>query len=523
MRKKVLLGAEFTHIEPLGLFYLSSIAKQEGWEPKIVLSHGPDYHEMGKAIEEFNPDMVGFTVYTGNHPGVADLFARHKQQRKDLTTIVGGPHPTYFPLEAQGIADFVVVGEGLNGFRRVLRGEAEKGIVPFTKRESFPLSDRERFYEESPVHKNNPIKNVVTSTGCPYSCTHCYNSNSLDEIEGFSDIDKAKMQSALGTRKRFFPYWQRPVDDVLAEIDHVMNIAPATKFLFLEDDVFGVDMKWLAEFVDKYKDRPKFHANMRFETIDPINSNGEKRISLIKQAGCTGFSLAIESGIPEIRDEVLARRTSDEAMFRAAKLISQYELKSRTYQMLALPYGATKVPTLINLDADLKTLEVNVKLKQETGVPTAPWASTLAPYEGTRISTYCKKHGFYTGEDEILGAETYRIESVLRHVKRWVGPTLSSSSTEWLPQSEQQEYRRKVFTLMNYFPMFALMPNGHEMAREFLESSDHSPERLISQLDPERFHDFPGLIARYIKQPDKTSAGLNKAFRSHLYSSHLFT
>ena len=35
---RILLVAPHSIVEPLGLFYLSTVARQEGWEPKIFLT-----------------------------------------------------------------------------------------------------------------------------------------------------------------------------------------------------------------------------------------------------------------------------------------------------------------------------------------------------------------------------------------------------------------------------------------------------------------------------------------------------
>lgn len=65
---------EYSILDPLALFYLSDIAKQEGYDSKITLSKGPKYEEFKKAIKEFNPDFFGVMVYTGNHMDIWKLF-----------------------------------------------------------------------------------------------------------------------------------------------------------------------------------------------------------------------------------------------------------------------------------------------------------------------------------------------------------------------------------------------------------------------------------------------------------------
>jgi radical SAM superfamily enzyme YgiQ (UPF0313 family) len=225
---------------------------------------------------------------------------------------------------------------------------------------------------------------------------------------------------------------------------------------------------------------------MRFEFVDPEKSKGRERLKLLKQAGCTGLSLAIESGSEVVRQEILNRKTSEELIFRSIKSLGEEGFKVRTYNMIGFPYGATKNETKMNLEADLETLEFNVRLKEETGLPTFAWASTLVPYPGTKIANYCSEKGFYNGTlEDIAGDETYRIGSVLKHLKNY-------GSKERLSQEEQKRYGNQLRELMNYFPILANIPKGHELARKFLERGD------------------------------LTSTGFNKAVRSHVYRNELF-
>ena len=119
--KRVLLGAKYSVIEPLGLLHLSSIAKEEGWQPKITLVKDNNFKDFDKTLNEFNPQYVGFTVYTGNHRQIFSYCDKLKEKNKNIKIIFGGPHATYFPQESLRYADYVVVSEGFNGFREILK------------------------------------------------------------------------------------------------------------------------------------------------------------------------------------------------------------------------------------------------------------------------------------------------------------------------------------------------------------------------------------------------------------------
>lgn len=529
MKKKVILAGEYSLLEPLASYHLSDVARQENWDPKIVLATAPNYPELDTAIKEFNPDVLGVTLFTGNHINFYKYFERLKKDYPEMETVVGGAHPTFFPRDPHNNADYTVAGEGFDAFRQILRGEANKGLVLLRKMEDFSNSDRQRFYDESPEHKNNPIKNIVASVGCYFSCDYCYNSNKISETEGFTEEESSNIIKALGGKDRFFGQKLRPVDEVIAEAKYIIKIAPKTEMFFFEDDVFSGALKWLEEFKEKYREEVglPFHANTRFEIVNPNKDKGRRRLELLVESGCTGLSMAIESGSETMAREVLGRRTKNNLFYDVLDILEKGGIKLRTYNMVALPYGATSKPTKMNLEGDLETLELNVRLREATGQPTIAWASTIAPYPGTQIANYCRNHGFYEGNDfmDLVGDETYRITSVLRHSKEWVGPELSPNSNKWLPSKEQKEYLAKVGALMDYFSAFAKMPDGHKEARRFLEKGDHSPKIILNLMEKHKVFDG---IAKGDELYEKLSqiedrGSFNKTMRSHIYDHELFS
>jgi radical SAM superfamily enzyme YgiQ (UPF0313 family) len=475
MAKKILLGATHSVIEPLGLLHLSTIARQEGYASKIALATN-GFKEFDRIVENFNPSFLGFTVYTGNHNQVFEYLDSLKAKNKDLNIIIGGPHPTYFPKESSKHADYIVLSEGFSAFRKILKNEAKKGIVPLTEREPFPPSDREDFYNSYKEYGDSPIKSIIAETGCPFSCTYCYNSSTISNIEDALDSQqKIEMSNALGSSKRLFPRSSRSVEDIISEIENIKRISPLTQMIYFQDDVFGADREWIKEFTEKYSEVGlPFHAQMRFENADPKNPICRERIDLLEEAGCTGLTFAIESSNDIIRREVLNRNMKEDLMFDTLSYLNKLGYKVRTEQMLGLPYGATTHETKINLEADLETLEFNVRLKKETGLPTMAWASIFAPYRGTKIGEYCKNHGFYSGGNNDV-PETFFQRSVLNFPKAWIGPGLSADEKEyWLNKEEQEKYKDDLQMLRDLFSYFSLVPKGHELARKFLNQKDKS-------------------------------------------------
>ena len=130
-------------------------------EPKIHLAKEKNFNDLERKIEEFNPSLVGFTIYTGNHREVFE-YSDSLRKRKKIETIFGGPHATYFPKESSNYTDYVVLSQGFHSFREILNGKASKGILHLQKKENFPLSLRNQFYNEHLEHKKSEIKSIIT-------------------------------------------------------------------------------------------------------------------------------------------------------------------------------------------------------------------------------------------------------------------------------------------------------------------------------------------------------------------------
>jgi len=481
-KKRILFGASYSAIEPLGLLHLAGLARDEGWERTFHLVKNHNFNEFFERVEEFKPDVVGFNVYTGNHIQLAEAFKKLKKDYPNISTIVGGPHPTYFPEESKKFGDYVVMSEGFGALKKILRGEAKMGILPMESKEEFPHPDRKTFYSEYPEHGKSKIKSIITMTGCPYTCTYCYNSSTPEDLKGGISPELAEqLAKKMGIGGRLFPNNVRSVESIVKEGIEISENWP-TKLLYVQDDVHGLNTKgWLQDFAFRW---PKevglpYHAQMRWEMT--ANDDGKRRLDLIQKAGCFGLTLAIEAADPIIRKEVLSRAMPENLMYDGMKDIIGRGLKVRTEQITGLPYGATTERTAMNLEADLQLVELNVDLRKKTGGPNMAWASTLAPYKRTKLGSYCEEKGHYSGDNSDV-PDTFFDKSVLKFPKEWVGPRLEQlkfSPSIWLDSGDLERYRDQNAELRRIFNFVTLVPEGHKLARNYLTSEEpFSYERL---------------------------------------------
>lgn len=355
---KILLIQKFSIIEPLGLMVIGKAMKDNGYDVDYFLYRGKSIYF---PFDVRNYDLVGFSTYTGNHIEVYDAC----QQLKNIgiKTAIGGPHASFFYDECKKYADYVFRGESVLSFPNM----DDTKIYPMVKPDLL-IPDREGFYRDSPEHKNNRIKNIMTSFGCPFTCTYCYNS----------------------LYKNIYPNLKvrlRSVDSVIEEAKTL-----DAELIFFQDDFFGFNKGWLKEFKDKWGKRP-YHAQMRIETLDT------EKIELLIESGCVSATIAIETYNEDYRSKVLKRKMKNDVIINNCKSLISAGVKLRTEQMLGLP--STTFQDELNL------LKMNCEIS-----PTIAWTSIFQPYRGTELGEYCVNNNLYQGNNDDVD-ESFFTKTVL--------------------------------------------------------------------------------------------------------------
>jgi anaerobic magnesium-protoporphyrin IX monomethyl ester cyclase len=389
MGKRLIFVARWEIIEPLGVLYLLGVAKTLGWEVLPILIDRFNFTPLYEAVESFHPDLVCFSIWTGYHLPVlgsaAEIGAADKVRSKGIRVAIGGPHATFSPNQCLPHADWVIKGDGFRLFRQLLEGELSLGLHFDPQRDDpFPFPDRESVYSRYEDLRRNPIRSLICSTGCPFQCTYCY-------------APHRNAMIAEATGEAAFRLELRSIDDIIREALHVRDTYGARMF-YMQDDIFGFRLDWLADFARRW---PKevgipWHCQIRLEM-----TREERRLDLFAEGGCTGVTIAIESGNEFLRRHVLFRPMSDELIVEGIRRIQRRGLTVRTEQILQVPFS--------DLNTDLGTLALNERLG-----PSLAWASILSPYGGTNMGSIATKFGFFSGDNDSL-RDTFFDRSVLRH------------------------------------------------------------------------------------------------------------
>lgn len=390
---RVLFVTKKFDVEPLGIMYLSAVLQKDGHQVDIATDE-----DVFAEMERFKPHIVAFSVMTGDQNFFVSLN-REVKENFNVVSIMGGPHPTFFPevIEEPGL-DMICIGEGEGAMvdlaNRMERGETVKDIKnlwikqdgniykneirPFiSDLDTIPFPDR-KFTSKYQKGRKWPVSYFIGTRGCPYKCTYCFNHV------------YHKMYKGKGKMVRY-----RSIGNLITEIKGVVR-DHATRLVYFQDDTFTLNKNWLREFCESYKREIKlpFHCHLRPNVVD------EEVVSWLKEANCYSVHMAVETADDYLRNHVLKRNMSIEEIDKAAALLHKYKIKFMLQNLVGLPGGS--------LEKDMETLRLNIRLKPEFVM-----ASILQPYPKTEIAEYSQKLGLYDGNFEDI-QRTFSHSSVLK-------------------------------------------------------------------------------------------------------------
>lgn len=362
-------------VEPLGLMILSSELK--------LCGHSIDIHKFKNEqllrahLHIFNPDIIAISMTTGGHIKLLEVAREVRKINKNIKIVAGGSHVTYFPdVQKEDCLDYIIRGEADFAFPKLVQ-DLMYGTVIKKKDcsilalpvdlDTIPFPDRNLVYM-FPEFRDNPVRNVMTSRGCPFNCSYCY----------------AGVYRELYKGQNIVRY--RSAQNVISECKELVSKYP-TKMIFFADDEFSMDIKRLQEMKDLYLKEVNipFHCQVR---IDVLN---EERIKILKEMGCYSITFAIECGNEEMRKRILNRNISTQRIIDGAKLLKKYGIKFRAENMIGLPDE-----TFANV---LETLNLNIKVK-----PTYAWVSLYQPFPNTKLGEYCKTQKLFDGNSDVIQA-----------------------------------------------------------------------------------------------------------------------
>lgn len=384
---------------PLGLVYLGAVLDRDGHTVQLIDQLAVSLGELCKQVFRFEPDVVGISTVSLN---MDVAIKTSKLLRKKLSVLqkkiyfcAGGVHPTIMPEDAAKRlnADFVVIGEGettlssicssieanggeldLNKFGNVGFFDANGKFVCGSRRvienlgsfpmPSYKLIDMEAYLRPPGFIRGmifNRPATIVSSRGCPFSCTYC-------------------SSSAMFQKKTRF----HSVEYVVSQLKYLKREYGIDSFFFM-DETFTLDKKRVLELCTGFKEIGlPWGCGTRVELID------WEMLKAMRNSGCVQIEFGVESGSQEIRNTM--RRGQTRKMIEDAfTMCKKLKIKPFAQVMVGCP-GETKqqVNETINL---LKTLK-----------PAYTFVSVFTPLPSTEVFNTYKD---VLGEDYISRLSDY--------------------------------------------------------------------------------------------------------------------
>ena len=186
---------------PLGILYLSSHLKAQGFRVEVFDSTFADRDAFERRLDELRPPVVGIYTNLMTRINVLDMLKRCTA--RGIFVVLGGPDPAnHVERYLAAGADAIVIGEGevtltellearrgpaptdLSGIAGVAFRAADGRVVRTLPRSNLrdldaqPFPDREaidldRYVTTWREHHGRGSVSLITARGCPYTCTWC--------------------------------------------------------------------------------------------------------------------------------------------------------------------------------------------------------------------------------------------------------------------------------------------------------------------------------------------------------------
>jgi len=344
----------------LGLGYLASALKKNGHD--VLILDG-----LREKIE-YNPsewDMVGVSAMSTYFPECIEEVKKAKSY--GLKTIIGGPHIICDPIQSliDSGADYAAIGEGERTMTQLaaglppaqvdglaywnngkvvqskqsdaMIGDTESGATTFLMKENmytlqvgklkrdFQLNIDDfgrpdwssidpRTYPVAPhgmIAHAHPIAPIITTRGCPYSCTYC------------------SAPITAGKRMRY-----RDPKNVVDEIEMLVNDF-GVKEIQIEDDNFTLNRKHCITICEEILKRGikvlwSLPNGVRIDKLD------KEMLLLFKKAGCVSMALGIESANQRILD-MIKKELNQEIVKKIVQDVADVGIETVGFFMIGFP------------------------------------------------------------------------------------------------------------------------------------------------------------------------------------------
>ncbi len=277
---------------PLNLAICAALVP-ENWDAEIIDECATDEPHQPKA----DCDIVAIGAMTTQAPRAYEIADGYR--KLGIKVFLGGIHPSALPDEALEHADAVAIGDAESTLPYMI-SDFEKGELKqkYNWRD-FPPADiatpRKDLLNPKDYLVFNPIQ---TTRGCPHNCSFC-------------------TTPAIFGRK----FRQRKIDDIIEEIRQAKEQF-GTNFFIFSDDNFAGNRKWAYELCQWMVPLKIKWASQ----CDILISESDKLLAAMRDSGCIGLILGLESPRQNTLFEAGKRFVDADSYLWRIKKISSYKI-----------------------------------------------------------------------------------------------------------------------------------------------------------------------------------------------------
>jgi anaerobic magnesium-protoporphyrin IX monomethyl ester cyclase len=332
-----------------GIAHLAAVLKEAGhdvalWQLCEDIAPLPSEGQFISRLKQEAADIIGFSVVTNQWPYARQL-ASWARKATGAPIICGGIHTMAAAEQIlqSGVFDFIMRGEAEEALAEFVAcigrgadvsqvknlGFMEAGKVrlnplrPLPDLAKLPFKDYDIFDFQNIIDAKNGWVGLMASRGCPFSCTYCFNHQLVSRYRE----DLHCSFKGLNYIRHF------PVEQMMAEIEHLQRKYRNISMFILDDDLFTFYRQYVEQFCEAYKKI----STLPFVVNAHVGFFDKYRARCLADAGCRILKFGVESGSERIRSQILQRRMKNEKIIRAIDTAHQHGLHTSVFLMLGLP------------------------------------------------------------------------------------------------------------------------------------------------------------------------------------------
>ena len=250
-------------------------------------------------IVDFNPDLIGFSLYYCNEEPTDYMITKIKEQLPNCKCVIGGPSTHYSYFKPKDIYDYVINGEGEQPLLRIIEQIEQSKEVEYSE-----LSGNTKI-----IRQDEDVR---------------YNLNTLPYPD-YSDFDFTKYRFANGAlcaisrgciakctfceETHYYKYRQRTAISTLEEVEH-MYYTYGTDVFYFTDSLVNGNLNELRAFVEGVKAK-----DLKIHWTGYARCDGRMDLEYYKalrDGGCKALNYGTESGSQEVLDAMDKKVTIEE-------------------------------------------------------------------------------------------------------------------------------------------------------------------------------------------------------------------